>query len=143
VEMDIEEDEIFVEYSTDDEYDNIINYKESLHQYEEKIENYDDYDDYDDFYLDDLFSVDEFQQELSEVTYSNTNDYTENTQVIQKYQEDPTNHQIFSEIVEKNQPLVKKIVQRYLGAAANTSLTYDDLVSAGNMGMMEAIERFD
>ena len=34
-------------------------------------------------------------------------------------------------------------MQRYLGAAANTSLTYDDLVSAGNMGMMEAIERFD
>lgn len=141
VEMDIEEDEILVEYSTDDEYENIINYKESLHQYEEEIENYDD--DYDDFDLDDLFSDEEFQKELSEVTYSNTNDYTENTQVIQKYQEDPTNQQIFSDIVEKNQPLVKKVVQRYLGAAANTSLTYDDLVSAGNIGMFKAIEKFD
>lgn len=140
VEMDIEEDEILVEYSTDDEYENIINYKESLHQYEEKIENYDDYDDFD---LEDLFSDQEFQQELSEVTYSNTKDYTENTQVIQKYQEDPTNRQIFSDIVEKNQPLVKKVVQRYLGAATNTSLTYDDLVSAGNIGMLKAIEKFD
>lgn len=140
VEMDIEEDEILVEYSTDDEYDNIINYKESLHQYEEKIENYDDYDDFD---LDDLFSDQEFQQELSEVTYSNMNDYTENTQAIQKYQEDPANQQIFSDIVEKNQPLVKKVVQRYLRAAANTSLTYDDLVSAGNIGMFKAIEKFD
>lgn len=140
VEMDIEEDEILVEYSTDDEYENIINYKESLHQYEEKIENYDDYDDFD---LEDLFSDQEFQQELSEVTYSNTNDYTENTQVIQKYQENPNNRQIFSDIVEKNQPLVKKVVQRYLGAATNTSLTYDDLVSAGNIGMLKAIERFD
>lgn len=140
VEMDIEEDEILVEYSTDDEYDNIINYKESLHQYEEKIENYDDYDDFD---LDDLFSDQEFQQELSEVTYSNMNDYTENTQAIQKYQEDPANQQIFSDIVEKNQPLVKKVVQRYLRATANTSLTYDDLVSAGNIGMFKAIEKFD
>ncbi|MGH2065311.1 sigma-70 family RNA polymerase sigma factor [Aerococcus urinaeequi] len=140
VEMDIEEDEILVEYSTDDEYENIINYKESLHQYEEEIENYDDYDDFD---LEDLFSDQEFQQELSEVTYSNTNDYTENTQVIQKYQENPNNRQIFSDIVEKNQPLVKKVVQRYLGAATNTCLTYDDLVSAGNIGMLKAIEKFD
>src|SRR5699024_3452380 len=141
-EMDFKEVEFLSEYSDDGEYENIVNYKETLQHYEEQIENRDD-DDYDDFDLDDLFSDDEFQQELSEVTYSNTNDYTENIQVIQKYQENPTNHQIFSEIVEKNQPLVKKIVQRYLGAAANTSLTYDDLVSAGNMGMMEAIERFD
>lgn len=142
IEMDIEEDEIPIEYSTDDEYENIINYKESLHQYEEQIENYDD-DDYDDFDLEDLFSDKEFQQELSEITYSDTNDYSENIQVIKKYQENPTNQQIFADIVEKNQPLVKKIVQRYLGAAANTSLTFEDLVNAGNIGMFTAIERFD
>lgn len=141
--MRYEEEEFLAESSDDDKYETTFNYKETLQHYKEQIENWDDDDDYDDFDLDDLFSDDEFQQELSEVTYSNTNDYTENTQVIQKYQEDPTNQQIFSDIVEKNQPLVKKIVQRYLGAAANTSLTYDDLVSAGNMGMMEAIERFD
>lgn len=141
-EMDFKEVEFLSEYSDDGEYENIVNYKETLHQYEQQIENRDD-DDYDDFDLDDLFSDDKFQKELSEVTYSNTNDYTENTQVIQKYQEDPTNQQIFSDIVEKNQPLVKKVVQRYLGAAANTSMTYDDLVSAGNIGMFKAIEKFD
>lgn len=139
--MRYEEEEFLAESSDDDKYETTFNYKETLQHYEEQIENWDD--DYDDFDLDDLFSDQEFQQELSEVTYSNTNDYTENTQVIQKYQQDPTNQQIFSDIVEKNQPLVKKIVQSYLGAAVNTSLTYDDLVSAGNIGMMEAIKRFD
>lgn len=140
--MRYEEEDFLAESSDDDKYETTFNYKETLQHYEEQIENMDD-DDYDDFDLDDLFSDEEFQKELSEVTYSNTNDYTENSQVIQKYQEDPTNQQIFSDIVEKNQPLVKKVVQRYLGAAANTSMTYDDLVSAGNIGMFKAIEKFD
>lgn len=110
----------------------------------ENIRDLDDEDEsYYDFTLAELFNDEHFQKELSEVTYSGLNNYRENLEVISKYQKDQSNRDIFEDIVIKNQPLVKKIAERYLRAAVNTCLTYDDLVSSGNIGMFRAIEKFD
>lgn len=100
-------------------------------------------DNYDDFSLEDLFSDEDFQQELSEVTYSGADDYGENIEMIAKYQADRSNRAIFDDIVMRNQGLVQKIANKYLPYVSQTSLTYDDLVSSGNLGMFRAIEKFD
>lgn len=98
---------------------------------------------YDDFSLEDLFKDEEFQEELSKVTYSGVADYSENIEVIAEYQANRSNRDIFDDIVLKNQALVKKIAHKYLWQTNNTCLTYDDLVSSGNIGMFRAIEKFD
>ena len=69
-------------------------------------------------------------------------DFRFNKEMIRDYQHD--NQEALKEaIVENNQRLVWKIVQMYARHNTSISLTEDDLMISGNIGLLKAIERFN
>lgn len=66
--------------------------------------------------------------------------YEKNISLIEKYHKNSDN-ELFSHLIDINTGLVEKIAGHY----DNTqhSLDYDDLVSAGKLGLMKAINKFD
>ena len=92
---------------------------------------------------DDLFDLDDILNDQDFIEKIKTNyeiiDFKENKEQVAQYQEDNDQNR-FDAIVLSNQGLVRKIASRYLG---QSSLTNDDLISYGNIGLFEAIEKFD
>lgn len=92
---------------------------------------------------DDLFDLDEVlkDRDFLEKIHNNYEiiDFKENKEQVAQYQEDNDQNR-FEAIVLSNQGLVCKIASRYLG---HSSMTYDDLISYGNIGLFEAIKKFD
>lgn len=70
------------------------------------------------------------------------NDFRFNKEMIRDYQQD-SQEALKEAIVENNQRLVWKIVQMYARHNGSISLTEEDLMISGNIGLLKAIERFD
>ncbi|WP_161525910.1 sigma-70 family RNA polymerase sigma factor [Trichococcus alkaliphilus] len=94
----------------------------------------------DDFDLDDFLESEEFSTSMQQ--NADLSDFRFNKEMIRDYQQD--NQDVLKEaIVENNQRLVWKIVQRYKRHNTSISLTEEDLMISGNIGLLKAIERFD
>lgn len=94
----------------------------------------------DDFDLDDFLESEEFSTSMQQ--NADLSDFRFNKEMIRDYQQD--NQDALKEaIVENNQRLVWKIVQMYARHNSSISLTEDDLMISGNIGLLKAIERFD
>ena len=94
----------------------------------------------DDFDLDDFLESEEFSTSMQQ--NADLNDFRFNKEMIRDYQQD--NQEALKEaIVENNQRLVWKIVKIYRRHNTSISLTEEDLMISGNIGLLKAIERFD
>lgn len=104
-------------------------------------ENFDDelYDD-DFFDLDKILHSDKFKDKMTH--HFNVTTYNDNPELFEEYELE-SRKETFDQIVEANQPLVKKIASNYHFALYNTCLTHDDLVAYGNLGLFIAIKKFD
>lgn len=92
----------------------------------------------------DDFSLDDFFNDLSneEESITSFNSYRDNKSLFKKITNDsPKDNNIIDQIVKNNQNLVMKIANRYI--SVSKSLTRDDLINEGNLGLLKAIERFD
>jgi len=67
--------------------------------------------------------------------------YSDNIKEIERYQKNKDKESL-GKILEKNSLLVHKIAARY-SKYLNHDLSHEDLVSAGNIGLMIAINKFD
>lgn len=91
-----------------------------------------------DFSLDDFFS--EFDPE--ELIISEVKSFKDNNLLFEKISENSfKNNEIIDQLVKNNQNLVKKIAFKY--TRISKSLTDDDLINEGNLGLLKAIERYD
>ncbi|MCR2807726.1 sigma-70 family RNA polymerase sigma factor [Paenibacillus soyae] len=72
---------------------------------------------------------------------SSQGDYSRNTFLLKEYHES-RNNQEFEQLVVDNMKLVQKLASKYI-RYANHQHTYDDLVSEGTIGLMDAIRKFD
>ena len=94
----------------------------------------------DDFDLDVFLGSEEFSEGMHQK--ADISDFRFNKEMIRDYQND--NQESLKEaIVENNQRLVWKIVQRYARRNSSIILTEEDLMISGNIGLLKAIERFD
>lgn len=94
----------------------------------------------DDFDIDDFLESEEFSEGMQQK--ADISDFRFNKEMIRDYQND--NQESLKEaIVENNQRLVWKIVQMYARRNSSISLTEEDLMISGNIGLLKAIERFD
>lgn len=94
----------------------------------------------DDFDLDDFLESEEFSASMQQ--NADLSDFRFNKEMIRDYQQD--NQEALKEaIVENNQRLVWKIVKMYRRHNTSISLTEEDLMISGNIGLLKAIERFD
>ena len=71
--------------------------------------------------------------------------YKDNSNLFKLYDEKKNDGvqllRIKEKLIKNNQALVKKLASHY--SARGKSLTIDDLISVGNIGLMKAIDRFD
>lgn len=90
--------------------------------------------------LDDLLDSEGFKEEVKKIEIRGS--YKENIEIAKDY-EKTGDRELRDLLIMRNQRLVKKIASYYHSAVSKTSLTYDDLVSLGNLGLMKAVERFN
>ncbi|MFC4355594.1 RNA polymerase sigma factor RpoD/SigA [Chryseomicrobium palamuruense] len=94
-----------------------------------------------DFDLNQFLESEEFLKKVEDVSLFTS--YHQNGELFEYLIESPERHEeIVEKLVENNQNLVNKIAIRYQGIAGK-SLTHDDLVNEGNLGLLKAIDRFD
>ncbi|MGE7638696.1 sigma-70 family RNA polymerase sigma factor [Peribacillus frigoritolerans] len=99
-------------------------------------------DNEDDFDLAQFLSSEEFEKEKAII--SDYKSYQDNNLLLEKMEEATDSEyreEIINQFIVNNQLLVKKVVRRYLGTSG--TLTKDDLISEGNIGLLRAIEKFD
>ncbi|WP_353458475.1 sigma-70 family RNA polymerase sigma factor [Staphylococcus coagulans] len=97
----------------------------------------------DDDFFGDITNSDEFQKIKDVDLFTKVDTYKFNDLYFKKLQENKNDIELITQIVNSNQPLVKKIASRYQKTVLGTILDYDDLVSSGNLGLLKAIKKFD
>lgn len=97
----------------------------------------------DDDFFGDITNSDEFQKIKDVDLFTKVDTYKFNDLYFKKLQENKNDIELITQIVNSNQPLVKKIASRYQKTVLGSILDYDDLVSSGNLGLLKAIKKFD
>lgn len=84
---------------------------------------------------------DDTGKEFKRIDEDPREDYANNTRLLKQFHKDKSDEAL-SQLISHNMGLVHKIAGRYVNYPSH-NLDYDDLVSEGVFGLMEAIKRFD
>lgn len=108
-----------------------------------KIRSIDCYDDslFDDQTLDEKIESAEFQERAER--YKARYTFENNIFMLTQFKENKHDTDLWWNILEANQDLVRKIAMKYINYLAGTILDMDDLITYGNFGLIKAIEGFD
>lgn len=108
-----------------------------------KIRSIEYYDDslFDDQTLDEKIESAEFQEraELYKARYT----FENNLLMLTQFKENKHDTDLWWNILEANQDLVRKVAVKYVDYLAGTILDMDDLITYGNLGLIKAVEGFD